>query len=68
MYTLSSIVHGIYWTCADMRTAFESAVNVSQALGAVIVVNEATRRSCVVSEGTVNVYQKDGREDYTKWK
>ena len=68
MFHLSTLVHGVYWTCSDMRTAFESAVNVSRMMGVVFVVNDETRKSCTVNYGIVSVYQKDGMEDYSKWK
>lgn len=62
MYRLSSLIHGTYWYVRDMRTAFESAVNTSHALGAVFVTNESNGRTVVVNEGHVSVFVKNGTE------
>ncbi len=69
MFRLSTLVNGIYWECANMRDAFESAVNVSRSIPDVIIVqNTANNRVCTIVNGTVSLYIRDGQEDMKRWK
>lgn len=64
MFRLSTLVNGIYWECANMRDAFESAVNVSRhPYDVVIVHNTENGRQCYVVNGHVTTLLVNG-EDY----